>query len=182
MFHSIYNCVWIQSKRFVKKCGGGGKNNFSGTPPRTPDMSSRNYDFLPSNIGSYDNGITTPITQQLHHRLGHIIRTLHADIEKPTTLEKTFNKLHKINIYVFMKKIKFCWNNLYLIVGTAQYYDTQQTIHNTTNNTQHKINSCYVISFETFFCHFWRGGLFELDWFRDRWQLNSLLTATEDGC
>ena len=29
-------------------------------------------------------------------------------------------------------------------------YTTQQTIHNTTNNTQHKIHSCYIISFETF--------------------------------
>ena len=61
-------------------------------------------------------------------------------------------------------------------------YTTQQTIHNTTNNTQHKIHGCYIISFETFFGRFWRGGLFELDWFRDRRQLNSLLTATEDGC
>ena len=31
-------------------------------------------------------------------------RTLHADIEKPTTIEKTCNYLHKINSYVFMKK------------------------------------------------------------------------------
>ena len=36
----------------------------------------------------------------LHQRLGHINRTLHADIEKPTTLEKTFNNLHKINSFV----------------------------------------------------------------------------------
>ena len=43
-------------------------------------------------------------------------------------------------------------NRLHLIVGTTQYCDTQPTIHNTTNNTQHKIHSCYVISFETFFC------------------------------
>ena len=43
-------------------------------------------------------------TQQLHHRLGHINRTLHADIEKPTTLKKTFSYLHKINSYVLMKK------------------------------------------------------------------------------
>ena len=39
---------------------------------------------------------------------------------------------------------------MHLIVGTTQYCDTQQTIHNTTNNTQHKIHSCYIISFETF--------------------------------
>ena len=36
-------------------------------------------------------------------QLNNIIRTLHADIEKPTTLEKTFNNLHKINFYVLMK-------------------------------------------------------------------------------
>ena len=86
-------------------------------------------------------------------------------------------------IVIFLWKInKFGWKNLHLIVGTTQYCDTQQTIHNTTNNTQHKIHSCYIISFEKCFGHFWRGGLFELDWFRDRRQLNSLLTATEDGC
>ena len=62
---------------------------------------------------------------------------------------------------------------MHLIVGTTQYCDTQQTIYHTTNNTQHKIHSFYIISFETFFWHFWRGGLFELDWFRDQQQLNS---------
>ena len=41
-----------------------------------------------------NDGVTAPNKQQLHHRLGHINRTLHADIEKPTTLEKTFNNLH----------------------------------------------------------------------------------------
>ena len=46
--------------------------------------------------GQRNDGVTAPNTQQLHHRLGHINRTLHADIEKPTTLEKTFNNLHKI--------------------------------------------------------------------------------------
>ena len=56
---------------------------------------------------------------------------------------------------------------MHLSVGTTHYCDAQQTIHNTTNNTQHKIHSCYIISFETFFGRFWRGGLFELDWFRD---------------
>ena len=80
------------------------------------------------------------------------------------------------------KKLNFVEKKLHLIVGTTQYYDTQQTIQNTTNNTQHKIHSCYIISFETFFGRFWRSGLFELDWFRDWRQLNSLLTATEDGC
>ena len=76
--------------------------------------------------------------------------------------------------------------NLHLIVGTTQYCDTQQTTHNTQHTTQQKIHntkySCYIISFEKFFGRFWRGGLFEMDWFRDRRQLNSLLTATEDGC
>ena len=37
-----------------------------------------------------------------------------------------------------------------MIVGTTQYCDTQQAIHNTTNNTQHKIKSWYIIFFETF--------------------------------
>ena len=44
-----------------------------------------------------NDGAKAPNTQQLHHRLVHINQTLHADIEKPTTLEKTFNLLHKIN-------------------------------------------------------------------------------------
>ena len=51
-----------------------------------------------------NDGVTAPNTQQLHQRLGHINRTLHADIEKPTTLENTFNILHKINVYLFMNK------------------------------------------------------------------------------
>ena len=58
--------------------------------------------------GERNDGATAPNTQQFHHRFGHINRTLHAAIEKPTTLEKTFNNLHKINVYVFMEKIKFC--------------------------------------------------------------------------
>ena len=81
--------------------------------------------------GQRNDGATAPITQQLHHRLGHINRTLHADIEKPTTLEKTFNYLHKINCYVFMKKIIMLLKNLHLIVGTTQYCDTQHIKHNT---------------------------------------------------
>ena len=55
-----------------------------------------------------NDGATAPNMQRLHKRLGHINRTLHADIEKPSTLEKTFNNLQKINVYVFIKKIKFC--------------------------------------------------------------------------
>ena len=45
--------------------------------------------------GQQNDGATAPNTQRLHQRLGHINRTLHADIEKPTTLEKTFNNLQK---------------------------------------------------------------------------------------
>ena len=126
---------------------------------------------------------TAPKTQRLHQRLGHIKRTLHADIDKPISLgKKTINNLHKINFCFYEKKLNFVEKNWHLIVGTTQYYDTQQTIHNTTNNTQHKIHSCYIISFGTFYGRFWRDGLFELDWFRDWRQLNSLLTVTEDGC
>ena len=55
----------------------------------------------------WNDGVTAPNTQQLHHRLGHINRTLHADIEKPTTLEKTINNLHKINFSFYEKKLNF---------------------------------------------------------------------------
>ena len=41
--------------------------------------------------GQRNDGVTAPNTQRLHQRLGHINRTLHADIEKPTTFDKTFN-------------------------------------------------------------------------------------------
>ena len=86
--------------------------------------------------GQRNDGVKTPKTQRLNQRLGHINRTLHADIVKPTSLEKNINNLHKIKFYV-MKKNKFCSKNLHLIVGTIQYcdtnkqYTTQQTIHNT---------------------------------------------------
>ena len=53
--------------------------------------------------GQRNDGATAPNTKWLHHRLGHINRTLHADIEKPTTLEKTFNNLHKINFCFYEK-------------------------------------------------------------------------------
>ena len=101
--------------------------------------------------GRRNDSVTAPKTQRLHQRLGHINRTLHADIEKPTSLEKTLIIYTKINFCFYEKKIKFCWKNLHLIVGTTQYCDTQQTIHNTTNNTQHKTYSCYIISFDTLF-------------------------------
>ena len=59
---------------------------------------------MTSQSGQRNDGATAPNTQQLHHRLGHINRTLHAHIEKPTTLEKTCNYLHNINSDVYMKK------------------------------------------------------------------------------
>ena len=37
--------------------------------------------------GQQNDGVTAPNTQRLHQRLGHINRTLHADIEIPTSLE-----------------------------------------------------------------------------------------------
>ena len=55
--------------------------------------------------GQWNDGAMAPNTQQLHHRLGHINRTLHAEIEKHTTLEKTLNNLHKINFCCYEKKI-----------------------------------------------------------------------------
>ena len=54
--------------------------------------------------GQWNDGVTAPKTQRLHQRLGHINRTLHADIKKPTSLEKNINNLHKINFYVFNEK------------------------------------------------------------------------------
>ena len=54
--------------------------------------------------GQRNDGVTAPNTQQLHHWLDHINRTLHADIEKPTTLEKTFNNLHQNKFLYFYEK------------------------------------------------------------------------------
>ena len=51
-----------------------------------------------------NGGTMAPNTQQFHHRLGQVNRTLHADIEKPTTLEKTFNYLHKNKFLRFYEK------------------------------------------------------------------------------
>ena len=90
-------------------------------------------------FGQRNDGVTAPKTQRLYQRLGYINQTLQADIAKPTSLEKNINNLK--NIYIlccYEKIIFFCGKNLHLIVGTTQYCDTQQTIHNTTNNTQHK--------------------------------------------
>ena len=53
--------------------------------------------------GQRNDGVTAPKMQRLHQKLGHINRTFHADIEKPTSLEK-INNLHKLNFYVVMKK------------------------------------------------------------------------------
>ena len=58
--------------------------------------------------GQWNDGVTASNTQRLHQRLGLINRTLHADIEKPTTLEKTFNNLQKIIfLYIYEKKLNF---------------------------------------------------------------------------
>ena len=54
--------------------------------------------------GQLNDGVTALKTQRLYQRLGHINRTLHADIEKPTSLEKNINNLHKLNFDVVMKK------------------------------------------------------------------------------
>ena len=58
--------------------------------------------------GQRNDGVTAPKTQWLHQRLGHINRTLHADIKKPTSLEKNINNLHKIKFRFYEQKIKFC--------------------------------------------------------------------------
>ena len=55
--------------------------------------------------GQCNDGATAPNTHQLHHRLGHVNRTLHADIEIPTSLEKNHLIIQKINYYFFMKNI-----------------------------------------------------------------------------
>ena len=47
--------------------------------------------------GERNDGVTVPKSQRLHQGLGHINRTLHSDIEKPTSLEKNINNLHKLN-------------------------------------------------------------------------------------
>ena len=62
-------------------------------------------------FGQRNDGITAPNTQHLHHRLGHINRTLHADTEKPTTHEKTFNNLYNINVCFMTKKLNFVEKN-----------------------------------------------------------------------
>ena len=144
--------------------------------------------------GQRNDGAMALNTQQLHYRLSHINRTLHADIEKPTTFEKTFNNLQEINFYFFDLKNKLnlvnkfafdCWHN------TILWY----TIH----NTQHKIHRWFIISFETFFglvkavfgemvCLSWislgTGGSWTVFWQRQMMFVDSdrrwLLTATDD--
>ena len=66
---------------------------------------------------------------------------------------------------------------MHLIVGTTQYCDTQQTMHNTTNNTQHKIHSCYIISFETIYAVFGEEGVEQLVDSDRRWLLGLGLDA-----
>ena len=59
--------------------------------------------------GQRNDGVTAPNMQQLHQRLGHINRTLHVDIEKPTTPDKTFNNLQRNKFVCFYdKNNKFC--------------------------------------------------------------------------
>ena len=58
--------------------------------------------------GQRNDGVTASKTLQLHQRLGHINWTLHADIEKPTSLEKNFfYNLHKINGCFYETKLNF---------------------------------------------------------------------------
>ena len=52
--------------------------------------------------GQRNDGVTAPNTQRLHQRLGHINRTLHADIEKPTSLEKKL--ITYTNKFLFLRK------------------------------------------------------------------------------
>ena len=126
-----------------------------------------------------------PNTQRLHQRLGHINRTLHANIEIPTSLEKK-NYLIFTKKWMFMflrKNIKFCWKIcIWLLAQHStvihnKQYTTQQTIHNT------KYIVGFIISFETkaFFgemvCLSWiglgTGGSWTVCW---QWQMISLLT------
>ena len=88
--------------------------------------------------GQWNDDVTAPKTQRLHQRLGYINRTLHANIEKPASLEKNINNSQKLNFYVFMKTIinfveKIC---IWLLAQHStvihnKQYTTQQTIHNT---------------------------------------------------
>ena len=71
--------------------------------------------------GQRNDGVMAPNTQRLHQRLGYINRTLHVDIEKPTSLEKNINNLHKINFCFYeekknlLQKFAFdCWHNTVL--------------------------------------------------------------------
>ena len=56
---------------------------------------------------------------------------------------KNINNLHKINL-CYEKKLNF-------VEKICIWLAAQHTMLNTTNNTQHKIHSCYIISFETYF-------------------------------
>ena len=52
--------------------------------------------------GQRNDGVTAPKTQRPHQRLRHINQTLHADIEKPTSLEKTLIIYKKIIIFMLL--------------------------------------------------------------------------------
>ena len=54
--------------------------------------------------GQRNDGVTAPNMQRLQQRLGHINRTMHANVDKPTTLEKTFNNLQKNKLLCFYEK------------------------------------------------------------------------------
>ena len=135
--------------------------------------------------GQRNDGVMAPNTPRLHQRLDHINRTLHADIEKPISLEKNINNLHKINFYVFMtKKLNFCWKKFAFDCwhNTVLWY--------TTNNTQHKIHSCYIISLKIFLavfgevvCLSWiglgTGGSWTVCWQRQKMVVRVRVRCTE---
>ena len=86
--------------------------------------------------GQRNDGVTAPKMQWLHQRLGHINRTLHADIEKPTSLEKTLI-IYTHEICFYEKKLNFVGKNcIWLLANHStvihnKQYTTPQTIHNT---------------------------------------------------
>ena len=55
--------------------------------------------------GQRNDSVTATKTQRLHQRLGHINRTLHADIEKPTSVEKTLIIYTKYIFLFYEKKL-----------------------------------------------------------------------------
>ena len=98
--------------------------------------------------------------------------------------KNNINNLHKINVCFYDKKLHFVEKIFIWLLIQHSTVIHIQTIHNTTNNTQHKIHSCYIISFETFFDRFWRGGLVELDWFSWTvcWQRQKMVVRVRVRC